>query len=148
MKKCENCGAVCPDEVSYCGSCGAPFLASQQPVPPSNQAPGQPPFYPPPYNQPIPPYNQPPYPPVPGPGYGMQKRTAPLVLGIIGIVFGVLLPLVTYACSIPGLVMANKDIKMGLDNQSGRVLNIIAIVIAAVNSIMGILQYSSSSFFY
>ena len=66
-----------------------------------------------------------------------QKRTAPIVLGIIGLVFSFLLPIVTYPCSIVGVVMANSDNKRGAKNTSGLVLNIVALVIAALNSILG-----------
>lgn len=85
-----------------------------------------------------------PYPQTPPPEYPNpqdQKRTAPLVLGIIGVIFAILLPLVTYCCSIPGLVMANQDIRNSLPNQSARVLNIVALVIAEVNSLLTILIF-------
>lgn len=62
-----------------------------------------------------------------------------MVLGIIGIIFALLLPIVTYCCSIPGLVMANRDVRLGLPNQGARILNIIAIVIAAINSLLGVM---------
>lgn len=83
-------------------------------------------------------YGQPPYPPYSYPNQTPRKRSAPTVLGIIGIVFGLLLPLVTYCCSIPGLVMANQDIRQGMPNQSARTLNIIALVIAVANSFFSI----------
>ena len=60
------------------------------------------------------------------------------MLGIVGIVFAILLPLVTYCCSIPGLVMASKDIQRGLPSQSARVLNLIALALAVANSFLGI----------
>ena len=85
------------------------------------------------------PYGQAPAPGYPGYPYPQQpKRNAPLVLGIVGIVFAILLPLVTYCCSIPGLVMASKDIQRGLPSQSARVLNIIALALAVANSFLGI----------
>ena len=136
--------------------------AGQSPVSPQGAAPQapvyspQPPASPSPYGQAYPPtsgmpgYGQPPaYPGTPGYGqppypYGQipRKRMAPTVLGIIGIVFGILLPLVTYCCSIPGLVMANQDIRRGLPNQAGRILNIIALAVALANSVFSIFYNS------
>lgn len=60
-----------------------------------------------------------------------------IALGIIGIIFGILFPLVTYCTSITGWVLAaNRPDKKGM------VLNIIAVIIAAINSIWGlILQF-------
>lgn len=116
---------------------GAPSPYAQPPVQ-TNPVPS-------PYTPPAPPYaqqNGTPYGQTPVPGYPYQqhqKRNAPLVLGIVGIVFAILLPLVTYCCSIPGLVMVNQDVQRGLPNQSARVLNIIALCLAVANSIFGIL---------
>lgn len=63
-----------------------------------------------------------------------------LALGIIGVVFAILLPIVTYPCSIVGLVLANNDIKSGKTTKTtGKTLNIVALVIAACNSILGAL---------
>ena len=66
--------------------------------------------------------------------------TAPMVLGIIGIIFGILLPIVTYICSIIGLVLANNEIRDGITTKTtGRVLNVVALCIAGVNSILGVI---------
>lgn len=115
----------------------APSPYTQPPVQP-NPAPS--PYAQPPVQPHNAPYGQAPAPGYPGYPYPQQqpKRNAPLVLGIVGIVFAILLPLVTYCCSIPGLVMASKDIQRGLPSQSARVLNIIALALAVVNSVLGI----------
>ena len=125
-----------PGQPSY------PHTPGQSPYP---QAPGRSPY---PYNPTQEPYSrmpgQPPYPQTPGqPPYPQapyfQKRTAPLVLGIIGIIFALFIPLVTYACSIPGLVMANQDIRRGLPNQNARILNIVALSVAVFVHFLSIL---------
>lgn len=68
-----------------------------------------------------------------------QKRSvASLVLGIIGTIFSVLIPLVTYACSIPGLIIAVRDKKRSYKANGGIVLNIVALVIAALNSALAV----------
>jgi hypothetical protein len=55
-----------------------------------------------------------------------------LVLGIVGIVFSVLLPGVTIACSVPGVVSAVK--RHGRNGIPGLALNITALSLAAANS--------------
>ncbi len=60
-----------------------------------------------------------------------------IVLGIVGLALSPFVPGATYACSITGLVRAfkkrnEKNITIGI------VLNIIALCIAVINSIMGI----------
>lgn len=73
-----------------------------------------------------------------GPVPFRTKSSAPVVLGILGIIFSFLLPIVTYPCSIVGLVIAYKDHKYGIpDTTSGMVLNIIALAIAFLNSVAG-----------
>ena len=57
-----------------------------------------------------------------------------LALGIIGIIFGILFPLVTYCTSIPGLVIATQR-----PDKKGLILNIIAVIIAAINSIAALI---------
>lgn len=61
-----------------------------------------------------------------------------LVLGIVGTVFAFCIPAVTYGCSITGLVRGIK--KRHVKNcTAGITLNIIALAIAAFNSLVGIL---------
>lgn len=141
------------------------FLPDQQPPqynPPYQQQPfEQQPYEQAPYQQQSP-YQQQPYqqqntnsyqPAYQQPGYQQpspymaRKRNSPMVLGIVGIVFAILLPIVTYCCSIPGLVMANKDIRMGMNSNAARVLNIVAICIAVVNSFFGIVNNFTGIFY-
>lgn len=152
MKICQNCGMSISDTATFCSNCGATMQQSpsstatsyQQPPQNTNYYPNQQnqqqenPFY---QSQQ---YQPPAYTPYPSyPNTAPQKRSAPLVLGIIGIIFALLLPIVTYCCSIPGLVMANKDIAMGANNQAARILNIVAIIIAAINSFFGVIMQLS-----
>lgn len=68
-----------------------------------------------------------------------QKHSvAGLVLGIIGTIFSVLLPIVTYACSIPGLIISVRDKKRSYKANGGIVLNIVALVIAFINSLLAV----------
>lgn len=68
-----------------------------------------------------------------------QKHSvASLVLGIIGMVFSVLIPLVTYACSIPGLIIAVRDKKRSYKAGGGIVLNIVALAVAVINSLLAV----------
>lgn len=57
-----------------------------------------------------------------------------IVVGILGIIFGILLPIVTYCVSIPGLVLSAKR-----TDKKGLVLNIIALIIAIINSVLGVI---------
>lgn len=67
-----------------------------------------------------------------------KHHTSTLVLMIIGLVFALLLPIVTYSCSIISLVFAvtkRKEYK----TKYAIILNIIALVIALANSVLGVL---------
>ena len=61
-----------------------------------------------------------------------------LVLGIIGTVFAFCIPVVTYSCSIPGLVRGIKK-RREKNCTAGITLNIIALAVAMFNSLIGIL---------
>lgn len=61
-----------------------------------------------------------------------------LVLGIIGTVFAFFIPAVSYSCSVTGLVRGIKK-RREKNCTAGITLNIIALAVAAVNSIVGIL---------
>jgi hypothetical protein len=62
-----------------------------------------------------------------------------MVLGIVGIVFSAILPAVTYSCSIPGLVIAFNKKKKNYNTLAGTVLNIVAVSLALINSILGVI---------
>lgn len=66
--------------------------------------------------------------------HGRSTGNALIVVGIIGIIFAILFPLVTYCTSIPGWVLAAKR-----PDKKGMVLNIIAVILAVINSILGII---------
>lgn len=70
--------------------------------------------------------------------YEYHNRTSTgnvyIVLGIIGIIFGILFPLVTYCVSIPSIVLSAKR-----PDKKGMVLNIIAVIIAGINSIIAVI---------
>lgn len=71
----------------------------------------------------------------------VKKLCVPsLVLGIVGVFFSVCIPVVSYSCSIPGLAIALKKKKKNYNSKPGMVLNIIAIAISAINSILGIIM--------
>ncbi len=159
---CPNCGirlpkqeppATSPQQPTYT----SPQNAGQYQMPPQGFAapqgqttqPRQPnAFYAPPQNPPSS-YNVPPQgtqygyiPPYPAEQPQNKPKTSVLALGIIGIVFALLFPLVTYGCSIPGLVMANKEIRLGqTTSKTGQILNIVALCVAGLNSILGILYF-------
>lgn len=61
-----------------------------------------------------------------------------LVLGIVGTVFAFFIPVVTYGCSITGLVRGIKKRRVK-NSTAGIALNVVALVIAVFNSLAGIL---------
>lgn len=63
-----------------------------------------------------------------------------LVLGIVGVLFSLFLPFVSYGCSIPGLVIAFNKKKKDYNTKPGMILNIIAIALSVINSALGIIM--------
>ncbi len=63
-----------------------------------------------------------------------------LVLGIVGVVFSLFLPFVSYGCSIPGLAIALKKNKKNYNTKPGTILNVIALTLSVINSAMGIIM--------
>ena len=63
-----------------------------------------------------------------------------LVLGIIGVVFSLFVPVVAYACAIPGLVSGVKKSRQNYSASAGIVLNIVALSIAVINSVLGVVM--------
>jgi hypothetical protein len=95
------------------------------------------------------PYAPPPLspPPSPSPYYAQNSNNQPasktvhvpsLVLMIVGGVFCLLFPLITYPCSIISLVMSVKK-KDEFNTTYAIVINIIVLAIAAINSIVGVI---------
>ena len=66
----------------------------------------------------------------------MKTHVPSLVLSIIGLIFSILFPLVTYPCSIVGLVQSVKK-KGEFKTTAAFVLCIIGLVIAIINSAIG-----------
>ena len=71
---------------------------------------------------------------------GIEKKVhvPSLVLMIIGAVFALLLPIVTYPCSIISLVMSISK-RNTHKTTYAIVINIIALVVALINSILGVI---------
>lgn len=71
-------------------------------------------------------------------GYG----TAVLVLGIISIVFAVLLPIIAYLALLAGLIVsfvANSKNAVTKRLRTGRLLLLIGLVLAVINSVLGVI---------
>lgn len=68
--------------------------------------------------------------------YKKRKSVSSLVLGIVGLLFSFIMPIITFATSIPGLVIGIKHKKKGFSANPGIVLNIVALAIALVDSIL------------
>lgn len=129
---CSRCGAQNADGSSFCGQCGTPLNAGAPMYPPQNQPQSQ-------WQQQYQYPNGSVYIQTKEPRKAPHK--APLVLGIIGILFALILPIITYGCSIPGLIMANSDIRDGLTHKhTYRILNIVALALAALNSFVAVVS--------
>ena len=63
-----------------------------------------------------------------------------MVLGIVGIVFSIILPLVAYACSIPGILIGINKSKKNYNSSAGIALNIVALSLALINSLLGVVM--------
>lgn len=73
---------------------------------------------------------------------GERKKlcVSSLVLGIVGLVFSVIIPAVSYACAIPGLVIGLKRRRRNYNSTAGVALSIIALSLALLNSVFGVLM--------
>lgn len=63
-----------------------------------------------------------------------------LVLGIVGLIFSFILPIVAYACAVPGLVVGIKRRKKNYSTAAGISLSIVALSLALINSVFGVLM--------
>lgn len=63
-----------------------------------------------------------------------------LVLGIVGTVFAPIMPLVTYSCSITGLVLGLNKKRKQYNATPGIILNIVALSLALINSLIGVVM--------
>ncbi len=71
---------------------------------------------------------------------GKKLCVSSLVLGVVGLVFSFLLPLVSYACAIPGLVIGLKKRKKNYSSSAGISISVVALSLALLNSILGIVM--------
>ena len=67
-----------------------------------------------------------------------RKDTSSMVIGIIGIVGGLLIPIIGIGCGIGAIVTANKNAAIA-DTRTGRGVGIAAIVVSVINMIAGII---------
>lgn len=71
---------------------------------------------------------------------GKKLCISSLVLSIVGLVFSFFLPVVSYACAIPGLIIGIKKRKKNYSSSAGISLSIVALSIALVNSVLGVVM--------
>ena len=72
----------------------------------------------------------------------MKYHTTTLILAIVGLVFALILPIITYLTSIPALVMMNKQ-KETHKTKAILIMCTIALVVAVINSALGVwMQFS------
>lgn len=71
---------------------------------------------------------------------GKKLCVSSLVLSIVGLVFSFFIPAVSYGCAIPGLVIGLKKRKKNYSSSAGISLSIVALAIALVNSVLGIVM--------
>ena len=69
----------------------------------------------------------------------MKIHMPSLILSIVGLVFALLLPIITYPCSIVGLVMAIKK-KAEFKTTAAFVMCIIGLSVAFINSFLGVMM--------
>lgn len=71
---------------------------------------------------------------------GKKLCVSSLVLSIIGLVFSFFLPVVSYACAIPGLIIGIKKRKKNYSSSAGISISIVALSIALINSVLGVVM--------
>lgn len=71
---------------------------------------------------------------------GKKLCVSSLVLSIIGLVFSFFLPVVSYACAIPGLVIGIKKRRKNYSSSAGISISIVALSIALINSVLGVVM--------
>lgn len=71
---------------------------------------------------------------------GKKLCISSLVLSIVGLVFSFFLPVVSYACAIPGLIIGVKKRKKNYSSSVGISLSIVALSIALINSVLGVVM--------
>lgn len=71
---------------------------------------------------------------------GKKLCVSSLVLSIIGLVFSFILPFVSYACAIPGLIIGVKKRRKNYSSSAGISISIVALSIALINSVLGVVM--------
>ncbi|MDE6745322.1 MAG: hypothetical protein K2J72_01650 [Oscillospiraceae bacterium] len=71
---------------------------------------------------------------------GKKLCVSSLVLSIIGLVFSFFLPVVSYACAIPGLIIGIKKRRKNYSSSAGISISIVALSIALINSVLGVVM--------
>lgn len=163
-KICPNCGAPVSESALFCNHCGASLNQPAAAPAPSacsccgaplepgaafcarcgTQVPSQPAGESAPFVAPQLEYRGAPIYP-----QKSNQGTISLVLGIIGILFALLLPIIAYPLGIIGIILAVKARKNNEPRSTaGLVLSIIALVVAAINSILGILLALGNYYWY
>lgn len=71
---------------------------------------------------------------------GKKLCISSLVLSIVGLVFSFFLPVVSYACAIPGLIIGVKKRKKNYSSSAGISISIVALSIALINSVLGVVM--------
>ncbi|MDE7303154.1 MAG: hypothetical protein K2N60_07550 [Oscillospiraceae bacterium] len=71
---------------------------------------------------------------------GKKLCVSSLVLSIVGLVFSFILPFVSYACAIPGLIIGIKKRKKNYSSSAGISISIVALSIALINSVLGVVM--------
>lgn len=70
---------------------------------------------------------------------GSNRRfSGGIALGIVGIIFSVIFPAAAYGTSVPGIVLSVKKLQKGYKATAALVLNIVAVSLAFVNSVVAI----------
>ena len=62
-----------------------------------------------------------------------------IVLGIVGIIFSLICPAVSYSCSVPGLIITSEKKKNGFRTTASLVLNIVSLACAFANSVIAVI---------
>lgn len=71
---------------------------------------------------------------------GKKLCVSSLVLSIVGLVFSFILPFVSYACAIPGLIIGIKKRRKNYSSSAGISISIVALSIALINSVLGVVM--------
>ena len=137
-KVCSYCGAPLEPGAVFCAHCGTQVPQETTTAPSGSEGFQQP------YTAPTPEYRG-------APIYPQKSNfgTISMVLGIVGILFALLLPIIAYPLGIIGIILGVKARKNNEPRSTaGLVLSIITLVVAAINSILGVLMALGSYYWY